>query len=87
MRALQADGQPPPRTSRACWPAFQMDRRRSARHPCHRAAAARAVRLTPAIDSRSSWRDALLASLMTRLRELIDGYDECLTLRREIRAG
>ena len=23
---------------------------------------------------------------MTRLRELIDGYDECLTLRREIRA-
>ena len=24
---------------------------------------------------------------MTRLRELIDGYDECLTLRREIRAG
>ena len=34
---------------------------------------AAAVRLTPAIDSRSSWRDALLASLMTRLRELIDG--------------
>ena len=43
--------------------------------------------LTPAIDSHSTWRDALLASLMTRLRELIDTYDECLALRREIRAG
>ncbi|WP_342065999.1 FUSC family protein [Achromobacter kerstersii] len=45
------------------------------------------TRLTPAIDSHSTWRDALLASLMTRLRELIDTYDECLALRREIRAG
>jgi uncharacterized membrane protein YccC len=48
---------------------------------------AAATRLTPDIDSRSSWRDVLLASLMTRLRELVDTYDECLALRREIRAG
>ncbi|MCC3262416.1 FUSC family protein, partial [Paenibacillus polymyxa] len=45
------------------------------------------TRLTPGINSRSTWRDALLASLMTRLRELIDTYDECLALRRDIRAG
>ena len=89
MRALQADGQPPPENVARLLASISkwIDAGPRATHATALRLRAAAVRLTPAIDSRSSWRDALLASLMTRLRELIDGYDECLTLRREIRAG
>ena len=88
MRALQADGQPPENVARLLASISKwIDAGPRATHATALRLRAAAVRLTPAIDSRSSWRDALLASLMTRLRELIDGYDECLTLRREIRAG
>ncbi len=45
------------------------------------------ARLTPEINSRSTWNDALLASLTARLRELVDTYDECLALRRDIHDG
>ena len=89
MRALQADGQPLPENVTRLLASISkwIDAGPRATHATALRLRAAAVRLTPAIDSRSSWRDALLASLMTRLRELIDGYDECLTLRREIRAG
>lgn len=89
MRALQADGQPLPENVARLLASISkwIDAGPRATHATALRLRAAAVRLTPAIDSRSSWRDALLASLMTRLRELIDGYDECLTLRREIRAG
>ncbi|MBV7485861.1 FUSC family protein [Bordetella sp. BOR01] len=44
-------------------------------------------RLAPEIGPAASWRDALLASLVVRLRELVDAYDRCLALRHDIRAG
>jgi len=54
-----------------------------------RAAVLRAAlaRLAPDIGPAAGWRDALLASLVARLRELVDAYDRCLALRNDIRAG
>ncbi|AKQ55426.1 FUSC family protein [Bordetella hinzii] len=45
------------------------------------------TRLAPAIQAESDWDDALLTSLVVRLRELVDTYDACLALRLDIRAG
>lgn len=45
------------------------------------------ARLAPAIGPGASWRDALLASLLTRLRELVEAYARCLALRHDIHAG
>ncbi|KGD88218.1 fusaric acid resistance protein [Achromobacter sp. RTa] len=89
MRALQADGQPLPEAVSALLRDISewINTGALATHEAAVHLRAAVTRLTPSIDSRSTWRDALLASLMTRLRELIDTYDECLALRREIRAG
>lgn len=89
MRALQADGQalPAPVSQVLADISEWINAGAQATHETAVHLRAAVGRLTPAIDSHSGWRDALLASLMTRLRELIDTYDECLALRREIRAG
>ncbi|WP_241138129.1 FUSC family protein, partial [Achromobacter xylosoxidans] len=89
MRALQADGQtlPEPVSQVLADISEWINAGAQATHETAVHLRAAVSRLTPAIDSHSGWRDALLASLMTRLRELIDTYDECLALRREIRAG
>ncbi|HEY9271804.1 FUSC family protein, partial [Achromobacter sp.] len=89
MRALQAGGQPLPAPVSALLADISewINAGAQATHETAVQLRAAATRLTPAIDSRSTWRDVLLASLMTRLRELVDTYDECLALRREIRAG
>lgn len=89
MRALQADGQtlPEPVSQVLADISEWINAGAQATHETAVQLRAAVSRLTPAIDSHSGWRDALLASLMTRLRELIDTYDECLALRREIRAG
>ncbi|MGE8656495.1 MAG: FUSC family protein [Achromobacter sp.] len=89
MRALQADGRalPAPVSQVLADISEWINAGAKATHEAAVQLRAAVARLTPAIDSHSSWRDALLASLMTRLRELIDTYDECLALRREIRAG
>ncbi|MEN4922904.1 FUSC family protein [Achromobacter spanius] len=89
MRALQADGQELPAPVQALLSDISewINAGAQASHETAVRLRAAVTRLTPGIDSRSTWRDALLASLMTRLRELIDTYDECLALRRDIRAG
>jgi uncharacterized membrane protein YccC len=43
--------------------------------------------LAPAQDEKLNWHGILMTSLATRLRELVDGYDACLQLRRDIEAG
>ncbi|OZI44910.1 fusaric acid resistance protein [Bordetella genomosp. 5] len=45
------------------------------------------TRLEPTLDAQASWQDALLTSLLVRLRELVDTYDACLALRLDIRDG
>lgn len=89
LRALQANDQPLPEPVSALLNDISewINAGALASHETAVQLRAAVTRLTPAIDSHSTWRDALLASLMTRLRELIDTYDECLALRREIRAG
>ncbi|WP_343737641.1 FUSC family protein, partial [Achromobacter sp.] len=89
MRALQANGQPLPEPVQALLSDISewINAGPQASHETAVQLRAAVTRLTPGIDSRSTWRDALLASLMARLRELIDTYDECLALRRDIRAG
>ncbi|MNK51776.1 p-hydroxybenzoic acid efflux pump subunit AaeB [compost metagenome] len=89
MRALQAGGRALPEPVAALLRDISewINAGAQASHETAVRLRAAVTRLTPGIDSRSSWRDALLASLMTRLRELIDTYDECLALRRDIRAG
>ncbi|WP_313369677.1 FUSC family protein [Achromobacter animicus] len=89
MRALQANGQtlPEPVQSLLADISEWINAGPQASHETAVQLRAAVTRLTPGIDSRSTWRDALLASLMARLRELIDTYDECLALRRDIRAG
>lgn len=89
LRALQANDQPLPEPVSALLHDISewINAGAQASHETAVQLRAAVSRLTPAIDSHSTWRDALLASLMTRLRELIDTYDECLALRREIRAG
>ena len=89
LRALQANDQPLPEPVSALLNDISewINAGAQASHETAVQLRAAVTRLTPAIDSHSTWRDALLASLMTRLRELIDTYDECLALRREIRAG
>ncbi len=89
MRALQADGAalPEPVSALLAEISEWINEGPRARHETAVRLRAAVSRLTPSIDSRSGWRDALLASLMARLRELVDTYDECLALRREIRAG
>ncbi|QVQ27890.1 FUSC family protein [Achromobacter deleyi] len=89
MRALQADGRALPEPVAALLRDISewINAGAQASHETAVRLRAAVTRLTPGIDSRSTWRDALLASLMTRLRELIDTYDECLALRRDIRAG
>ncbi|KRA01474.1 MAG: FUSC family protein [Achromobacter sp.] len=89
MRALQANGQtlPEPVQSLLSDISEWINAGPQASHETAVQLRAAVTRLTPGIDSRSTWRDALLASLMARLRELIDTYDECLALRRDIRAG
>jgi len=89
LRALQANDQPLPEPVSALLNDISewINAGAQASHDTAVQLRAAVTRLTPAIDSHSTWRDALLASLMTRLRELIDTYDECLALRREIRAG
>ena len=89
LRALQANDQPLPEPVSALLSDISewINAGAQASHETAVQLRAAVTRLTPAIDSHSTWRDALLASLMTRLRELIDTYDECLALRREIRAG
>lgn len=89
LRALQANEQPLPEPVSALLADISewINAGAQASHDTAVQLRAAVARQTPAIDSRSTWRDALLASLMTRLRELIDTYDECLALRREIRAG
>ncbi|MBO9357527.1 FUSC family protein [Bordetella petrii] len=44
-------------------------------------------RLAPDIGPAAGWTDALLASLLARLRELVEAYDRCLALRHDIRIG
>lgn len=89
MRALQANGQPLPEPVAALLGGISewINAGAQASHETAVRLRAAVTRLAPTIDSRSPWRDVLLASLMTRLRELIDTYDECLALRREIHAG
>ncbi|MCS3506000.1 MULTISPECIES: FUSC family protein [Achromobacter] len=89
LRALQANDQPLPEPVSALLNDISewINAGAQASHDTAVQLRAAVSRLTPAIDSHSTWRDALLASLMTRLRELIDTYDECLALRREIHAG
>jgi len=89
LRALQANDQPLPEPVSALLNDISewINAGAQASHETAVQLRAAVTRLPPAIDSHSTWRDALLASLMTRLRELIDTYDECLALRREIRAG
>ncbi|RAP65128.1 fusaric acid resistance protein [Achromobacter sp. HZ01] len=89
MLALQADGQALPQEVSALLRDISewINAGALATHEDALRLRAEAARLTPAIDGRATWRDALLASLMTRLRELIDTYDQCLALRRDIRAG
>ncbi|CAB3625937.1 fusaric acid resistance protein [Achromobacter marplatensis] len=89
LRALQANDQPLPEPVSALLHDISewINAGAQASHETAVQLRAAVTTLTPAIDSHSTWRDALLASLMTRLRELIDTYDECLALRREIRAG
>lgn len=89
LRALQANGQPLAAPVSALLHDISewINAGAQASHETAVRLRAAVKQLTPAFDSRSSWRDALLASLMARLRELIDTYDECLALRREIRAG
>jgi uncharacterized membrane protein YccC len=89
LRALQANDQPLPEPVSALLHDISewINAGAQASHETAVQLRAAVTALTPAIDSHSTWRDALLASLMTRLRELIDTYDECLALRREIRAG
>ncbi|MDQ8031203.1 MAG: FUSC family protein [Bordetella sp.] len=45
------------------------------------------TRLEPELGAEASWQDALLTSLLVRLRELVDTYDACLALRLDIRDG
>ena len=89
LRALQANDQPLPEPVSALLHDISewINAGAQASHETAVQLRAAVTALTPAIDSHSTWRDALLASLMTRLRELVDTYDECLALRREIRAG
>jgi len=89
LRALQANDQPLPEPVSALLNDISewINAGAQASHETAVQLRAAVTRLPPAIDSHSTWRDALLASLMTRLRELIDTYDGCLALRREIRAG
>ncbi|QYJ24032.1 FUSC family protein [Achromobacter sp. ES-001] len=89
LRALQANDQPLPDTVSALLNDISewINAGAQASHDTAVQLRAAVSHATPAIDSHSTWRDALLASLMTRLRELIDTYDECLALRREIHAG
>lgn len=89
LRALQANDQPLPDTVSALLHDISewINAGAQASHDTAVQLRAAVAHATPAIDSHSTWRDALLASLMTRLRELIDTYDECLALRREIHAG
>lgn len=89
LRALQANDQPLPEPVSALLHDISewINAGAQASHETAVQLRAAVTTLTPAIDSHSTWRDALMASLMTRLRELIDTYDECLALRREIRAG
>ena len=89
LRALQANDQPLPEPVSTLLADISewINAGAQASHETAVQLRAAVTRQTPAIDSRSTWRDALLASLMTRLRELIDTYDECLALRREIHAG
>lgn len=89
MRALQANDQPLPEPVSQVLADISewINAGAKATHETAVQLRAAVTQLTPDIDSRSSWRDALLASLMARLRELIDTYDACLALRREIRAG
>jgi uncharacterized membrane protein YccC len=89
LRALQANDQPLPEPVSALLHDISewINAGAQASHETAVQLRAAVTALTPAIDSHSTWRDALLTSLMTRLRELIDTYDECLALRREIRAG
>ncbi|CAB3626008.1 FUSC family protein [Achromobacter pestifer] len=89
LRALQANDQPLPEPVSALLHDISewINAGAQASHETAVRLRAAVSQLAPSIDSHSTWRDALLASLMARLRELIDTYDECLALRREIRAG
>lgn len=57
--------------------------------PVSRAAELRAelARLTPVLHAGTPWTDALLISLLARLRELVEAFEGCLTLRRDIHEG
>lgn len=44
-------------------------------------------RLMPVIGANSSWRDATLLNLVTRLRALVDIHRDCRDLRAHVRAG
>ncbi|RZN30728.1 FUSC family protein, partial [Bordetella pertussis] len=89
LQALQAQGRalpPPAARVLADISAWMDDSAHATREQAVQLRAA-LTRLAPAIDRQSGWHDALLASLVARLRELVDSYDACLVLRQDIHAG
>jgi len=64
---------------------------RSSGDDANRATAAalrrRITEVMPAVDAGSDWNTMLLVSLCTRLREMVDHFEEGLALRRDIQAG
>ncbi|GAA4342771.1 FUSC family protein [Pigmentiphaga soli] len=89
LRALDAAGEPVPAPMRGALAAVRAWLETGRRAEPDEALALRTavVQSTPAVGADSPWRDLLLASLGTRLRELVDAYRDCLLLRRQIEAG
>lgn len=45
------------------------------------------AQMNPSLDDSLTWPDALLLSLSTRLLELVETYEKCMSLRSDIQAG
>ncbi|MGU9991205.1 FUSC family protein [Bordetella avium] len=89
LQALAASGRELPAPVRAVMDDISawMDNSASATREQAAQLRARLVALTPPMRAESSWNEALLASLLTRLRELVESYDACLVVRLDIRDG
>ncbi|MFC4276554.1 FUSC family protein [Achromobacter aloeverae] len=93
LRALRADGAPLPADLEpllddiAAW----TEAGRTSGDDANRATAAalrhRIKEAMPTVDAASDWNTMLIVSLCTRLRELVDHFEEGLALRRDIQAG
>lgn len=89
LRVLRAAEQPlPEKVSRllddiATWTSIGRDGDRAQASVLRQ----RVAEIMPDVDAHSGWNAMLMVSLATRLRELIDHYEEGMALRRDIQAG